>query len=68
MGIPLLALAWWLGSPLFINKTVDEEFPYSVGAVVPEGMTRAQIDQTMATMANDGRRRVGSHAGGCHAP
>ena len=51
VGIPLLALAWWLGSPLFINKTVDEEFPYSVGAVVPEGMTRAQIDQTMATMA-----------------
>ena len=51
VGIPLLALAWWLGSPLFLNKTVDEEFPYSVGAVVPEGMTRAQIDQTMATMA-----------------
>ncbi len=51
VGIPLLALAWWLGSPLFINKTVDEEFPYSVGAVVPEGMTRAQVDQTMATMA-----------------
>lgn len=51
VAIPVLALAWWLGSPLFINKTVDEEFPYSVGAVVPEGMTRAQVDQTMATMA-----------------
>ena len=51
VAIPVLALAWWLGSPLFINKTVDEEFPYSVGAVVPEGMTRAQVDQTMETMA-----------------
>ena len=51
LAIPVLALAWWLGSPLFINKTVDEEFPYSVGAVVPEGMTRAQVDQTMETMA-----------------
>ncbi|MXY60315.1 MAG: hypothetical protein F4Y96_07745 [Chloroflexi bacterium] len=51
VAIPVLALAWWLGSPLFINKTVDEEFPYSIGAVVPEGMTRAQVDQTMATMA-----------------
>ncbi|MCY4449635.1 MAG: DM13 domain-containing protein [Chloroflexi bacterium] len=52
VAIPVLALAWWLGSPLFINKTVDEEFPYSVGAVVPEGMTRAQVDQTMETMAS----------------
>ena len=51
VAIPLLALGWWLGSPLFLNKTVDEEFPYSVRAVLPEGMTRAQIDQTMATMA-----------------
>ena len=51
LGIPALALAWWLGSPLFLNKTVDEEFPFSVSAVVPEGMTRAQVDQTMETMA-----------------
>ena len=51
VAIPVLALAWWLGSPLFLNKTVDEEFPLSVSAVVPEGMTRAQVDQTMATMA-----------------
>lgn len=25
--IPLLALAWWLGSPLFLDKTISEEFP-----------------------------------------
>ena len=51
VAIPALALAWWLGSPLFINRTVDEPFPYSVNAVVPEGMTQDQIEQTMATMA-----------------
>ena len=27
IAIPALALAWYLGSPLFIDKTVDEEFP-----------------------------------------
>ncbi|MBM3940287.1 MAG: DM13 domain-containing protein [SAR202 cluster bacterium] len=26
VGAPLLVLAWWLGSPLFLDKTVDEEF------------------------------------------
>ena len=51
VAIPVLALAWWLGSPLFINRTVDEPFPYSVNAVVPEGMTQNQVEQTMATMA-----------------
>ena len=51
VAIPVLALAWWLGSPLFINKTVDEEFPFSVSAVVPEGMTQVQVEETMATMA-----------------
>ena len=38
-------------SALLAPAVVDEEFPFSVGAVVPEGMTRAQVDQTMATMA-----------------
>ena len=51
LAVPVLALAWWLGSPLFLDRTVDEEFPYSVGAVVPEGMTREQVETTMATMA-----------------
>jgi hypothetical protein len=25
--IPALAVAWWLGSPLFLDREVDEEFP-----------------------------------------
>ena len=51
VAIPVLALAWWLGSPLFLDRTVNEEFPYSARAVVPEGMTRQQVETTMATMA-----------------
>ena len=27
VAVPALWLAWWLGSPLFLNKTVIEAFP-----------------------------------------
>ena len=49
--IPVLALAWWLGSPLFISKTVDEEFPMTVGADIPEGMSRSEAETIMEGMA-----------------
>ena len=49
--IPVLALAWWLGSPLFISKTVDEEFPLTVGADIPEGMSRSEAETIMEGMA-----------------
>ncbi len=49
--IPVLALAWWLGSPLFISKTVDEEFPLTVGADIPEGMSRSDVETIMEGMA-----------------
>lgn len=52
--IPGLAFAWWLGSPLFIDKTVDEEFPALMNAIVPEGMEMAQANATMeAVMDNE---------------
>lgn len=35
VAIPALWLAWWLGSPLFIDKTVVEAFP-TVTTVAPE--------------------------------
>ncbi len=47
----VLALAWWLGSPLFLSKTVDEEFPLTVDATVPENMTRAEVVAVMKGMA-----------------
>ncbi len=51
LAVPALALAWWLGSPLFIDRAVDEEFPLSANAAIPAGMTQAQVEQTMATIA-----------------
>jgi hypothetical protein len=43
---PILAIAWWLSSPLFINKSVSEEFPVATGNV-----TAAEIEQVMTIMA-----------------
>ncbi len=51
VGIPIAALAWWLGSPLLFDKTVEEEFPFAARAVVPKEMSRKDVEMTMATMA-----------------
>jgi len=32
--IPVGWAAWWLGSPLFIDKTVEEEFPLTHSTIV----------------------------------
>ncbi len=45
--VPGLGLAWWLGSPLFIDRVVDEEFPALGNAVVPEGMAMVDAQATM---------------------
>ncbi len=62
LGAPL---AWYVGSPFFINKVVNEafptsvgtinkEFPMSAGATVPDGMTKPQVEDVMteASKAN----------------
>ena len=51
VAIPVLAIVWWLGSPLFLSKTVEEEFPLSQGAVVPTNMTPKEVEDIMAGMA-----------------
>ena len=51
VSILVLALGWWLASPLFISNTVDEDFPLAAGAVIPEGVTMADAETTMATLA-----------------
>ena len=51
VAIPAIALAWWLGSPLFLNKTVDEEFPRTVGAEIPASTTRAEAEKVMVDAA-----------------
>lgn len=47
----LIAVGWWLGSPLFTSTTVDEAFPFSEAAVVPDSMSRAGVEMVMAEMA-----------------
>ena len=44
-------LAYWLVSPLFIDETVDEAFPLSATAVIPESMTREEAEETMEQAA-----------------
>ena len=53
--IPIVLVAWWLISPLFIDKSVDEELPFTVGAVIPADMTRVEVEQIMAGMAKGGQ-------------
>ncbi len=49
--IPVAVIGWWLGSPLFISKTVDEEFPFAFDAVIPEDMEMAEVEEIMEGMA-----------------
>jgi hypothetical protein len=60
-----LAIVWWLASPLFLNETVDEDFPTTSSlapdvdpaellgddAVLPEGMSEPEAAATMASAA-----------------
>ena len=49
--LPIVALAWWLLSPLLVDKTVEEELPFAAQAVVPANTTRAEVQDVMAGMA-----------------
>ena len=51
LAIPVVAFVWWLGSPLFFDKTVDEEFPLTVGADIPAEVDRADAEVVMETAA-----------------
>ena len=55
ISAPVLAvtiwLGWSLGSPLFTNVTVEEEFPFALNAIVPVDMEREDVEQIMAGLA-----------------
>jgi len=51
VGVPLLAAAWWLGTPLIINRAVDEAFPHSANATIPTNMTHQEVEQIMVGLA-----------------
>src|SRR5688572_2815060 len=52
-ALVLAPVAWYLASPLFITRRVDEAFPtgearpMSKGATVPSDMTPQQVEETM---------------------
>ncbi len=48
---PAGGLAWWLGSPLFISQTVDEDFPELATATIPGNIAPADAQVVMETMA-----------------
>ena len=48
-AIPVAILAWWLGSPLFLDRTVDEDFPHTATATIPDSM-----DQVTEPMPGSG--------------
>jgi hypothetical protein len=52
IAIPVLALGWWLGSPLFLDNEVSEEFPMSAGAEVPDDMTPEEVEAEMEEAAD----------------
>ena len=43
--VPVVVIAWWLLSPLLVNKTVEEEFPFAFNATVPLNMDRASVEK-----------------------
>ncbi len=51
VALAALGIGWWLGSPLFLNRTVDEAFPMAANAVVPDTMSRADVERVMAVEA-----------------
>jgi Electron transfer DM13 len=53
IGVPVLALGWWLGSPLFLDTEVSEEFPLSAGAVVPDDMTQEDVEAAIVAAAEE---------------
>jgi hypothetical protein len=62
LAVPGLALGWWLGSPLFLDRTVDEAFPTSSPmaaealSIAPEEVDNDALstaDEPMAEVAGD---------------
>jgi len=48
-------VVWWLASPLFINKTVSDQFPLSAGATLPAGVSQPSAEQTMVAASQTNR-------------
>lgn len=49
--VPVAWLAWWLLTPLFTSNEVNEEFPYSARAEIPQNMTMQEVEDVMSAAA-----------------
>ncbi len=47
----VIVAGWWLLSPIFIDRTVDEAFPMTANAVIPADMEREEAETVMEFMA-----------------
>ncbi len=51
LAVPVLAVAWYLLSPLFFDTEVNEDFPFAVTAELPAGMEIAEAEAEMEKAA-----------------
>lgn len=51
VAVIVLAVGFWLVRPLFFDTVVDEEFPMSAGAEIPDDMTQEEVEAEMAAAA-----------------
>jgi hypothetical protein len=51
VALIVLGVAFWLVRPLFVTTEVDEAFPLSAGASVPDDMTQEEVEAEMAAAA-----------------
>ena len=51
IGIPVVAIGWWLLAPLFLDTEVDEAFPLTENATIPAGISQSEAETVMMTMA-----------------
>ena len=50
IAVPVAVFAYWLLAPLFITNTVNEDFPLTANAEIPEGMERSEAEMVMTSM------------------
>lgn len=51
LAVPVIAIAVWLTAPLFFDDPVDEEFPMSATAEIPDDMTAEEVEAAMEEAA-----------------
>ncbi|MGF1664703.1 MAG: DM13 domain-containing protein [Acidimicrobiia bacterium] len=52
-AVPALVIAWWLGSPLFLDRTVDEAFPVAAPAAEAPAAEAPEAPVTEAPAADE---------------